>query len=325
MALYGVEPWTRSGDGFGVYFGLFARALAAALARPRRCRVRRAAVGRRPQLRPVPGTVALLAVAIGTTTFDGLAENSFWTDAGARHPGRARGRRPQRDARRSRSRTRSACSPWSCCSPACCSGSASRACARSTGAHGRPSSRGASRTRSSRSRFAYVLAHYFSLLAYQGQATALPGVRPARQGLGPLRHRRPRRSTTRSSRRNGIWYVQVGALVLGHVAGLVLAHDRALVVFDDPRVRDALAVLDARGDGGVHLARPVAPLGGERLMLPLAHAGHWLAEAAYVAAGARGRRLDLGQGAARTGGADAPPPLPTLASSSRCRAPAPRA
>jgi hypothetical protein len=27
-----------------------------------------------------------------------------------------------------------------------------------------------------------------------------------------------------------IWYVQVGALVLGHVAALVLAHDRALVV-----------------------------------------------------------------------------------------------
>jgi hypothetical protein len=34
-----------------------------------------------------------------------------------------------------------------------------------------------------------------------------------------------------------IWYVQVGALVLGHVAGLVLAHDRALYVFD--RAREA--------------------------------------------------------------------------------------
>jgi hypothetical protein len=31
----------------------------------------------------------------------------------------------------------------------------------------------------------------------------------------------------------GVWYVQVGALVLGHVAGLTLAHDRALVVYDD--------------------------------------------------------------------------------------------
>lgn len=30
-----------------------------------------------------------------------------------------------------------------------------------------------------------------------------------------------------------IWYVQVAALVGGHVSGLVLAHDRALVVYDD--------------------------------------------------------------------------------------------
>ena len=33
---------------------------------------------------------------------------------------------------------------------------------------------------------------------------------------------------------NGIWYVQVVALVLGHVAGLVIAHDRALTIFRDP-------------------------------------------------------------------------------------------
>jgi hypothetical protein len=32
-----------------------------------------------------------------------------------------------------------------------------------------------------------------------------------------------------------IWYVQVVALVTGHVAGLVLAHDRALVAFPGPR------------------------------------------------------------------------------------------
>ena len=32
-----------------------------------------------------------------------------------------------------------------------------------------------------------------------------------------------------------IWYVQVGALVLGHVAALVLAHDRALVLYGSQR------------------------------------------------------------------------------------------
>jgi hypothetical protein len=31
------------------------------------------------------------------------------------------------------------------------------------------------------------------------------------------------------------WYVQVVLVVLGHAAGLALAHDRALVLYDDPR------------------------------------------------------------------------------------------
>ena len=35
---------------------------------------------------------------------------------------------------------------------------------------------------------------------------------------------------------NGIWYVQVLALIAGHVAGLVLAHDRALTLWSEPRV-----------------------------------------------------------------------------------------
>ena len=34
----------------------------------------------------------------------------------------------------------------------------------------------------------------------------------------------------------GIWYVQVAALVIGHVAALTLAHDRALVVYGTGRV-----------------------------------------------------------------------------------------
>ncbi|WP_445152169.1 hypothetical protein [Baekduia sp. Peel2402] len=30
---------------------------------------------------------------------------------------------------------------------------------------------------------------------------------------------------------SAIWYVQVGALLVGHIGGLVLAHDRALLLF----------------------------------------------------------------------------------------------
>jgi hypothetical protein len=33
----------------------------------------------------------------------------------------------------------------------------------------------------------------------------------------------------------GVWYVQVFALVTGHVAGLCLAHDRALAIYPDTK------------------------------------------------------------------------------------------
>jgi hypothetical protein len=33
-----------------------------------------------------------------------------------------------------------------------------------------------------------------------------------------------------------VWYVQVGALVAGHVTALVLAHDRAIALYEDPRL-----------------------------------------------------------------------------------------
>jgi hypothetical protein len=82
--------------------------------------------------------------------------------------------------------------------------------------------------------FAYVLAHYFSFLAYQGQALGFLASDPLGRGWDLF-------GTTSSTidytvvSANGIWYVQVGALVVGHVAGLVMAHDRALVVFEDPK------------------------------------------------------------------------------------------
>jgi hypothetical protein len=77
---------------------------------------------------------------------------------------------------------------------------------------------------------AYVVAHYFSLFVLQGQF-AIPlasdpfgkswdlfgtvGFRPDLALLSP----------------NLVWYVQVGALVAGHVCGLLIAHDRAVHLF----------------------------------------------------------------------------------------------
>jgi hypothetical protein len=81
---------------------------------------------------------------------------------------------------------------------------------------------------------AYVVAHYFSLLAYQGQATAYLISDPLGDGANLF-------GTATASidygviSATGVWYIQVAALVAGHVSGLVLAHDRALGVYSSLR------------------------------------------------------------------------------------------
>jgi len=77
---------------------------------------------------------------------------------------------------------------------------------------------------------AYALAHYFSLLAYQGQATAFLVSDPLGDGSDLLGTAGTQIDYGLISA-TAIWYVQVGALVIGHVAGLTLAHDRALSVY----------------------------------------------------------------------------------------------
>ena len=73
---------------------------------------------------------------------------------------------------------------------------------------------------------AYVLAHYFTFLVFQGQA--IPTLASDPLGTAGL-------ATATINYRlispSMVWYFQVGALVAGHVAALVLAHDRALLVF----------------------------------------------------------------------------------------------
>jgi hypothetical protein len=81
---------------------------------------------------------------------------------------------------------------------------------------------------------AYLVAHYFSALAYNGQDL----VRLASDPLGDgsdLFGGAGKGIDYSVVSATGIWYVQVGALVIGHVAALVLAHDRALVVYGSAR------------------------------------------------------------------------------------------
>jgi hypothetical protein len=78
---------------------------------------------------------------------------------------------------------------------------------------------------------AYSVAHYFSLFALEGQATIALVSDPLGRGwdlFGTASHVvnftlvKPRT----------VAYVQCASIVVGHVAGVVIAHDRALVLFD---------------------------------------------------------------------------------------------
>ncbi|MCW2620388.1 MAG: hypothetical protein JWR28_3537, partial [Modestobacter sp.] len=75
----------------------------------------------------------------------------------------------------------------------------------------------------------YALAHYFSLLVLDGQLTWILASDPFRTGLDLFGTAGNAVNYTAISPRT-ISLVQVSAIVLGHVLGVVLAHDRAVRV-----------------------------------------------------------------------------------------------
>ena len=80
----------------------------------------------------------------------------------------------------------------------------------------------------------YVIAHYVYFLLYNGQAIGYLASDPLGHGwdlFGTADGAIDYSIITAT----GVWYVQVAVLVLGHVGGLVLAHDRALVLYKQPR------------------------------------------------------------------------------------------
>ena len=230
MSLYGVDRWIERGEAFSVYFNLLSRLSV--------FERRGGMIGVRPFLSglttlPVlPGTVALLAVIIGTTSFDGAKEGpayqtfipdllEFWLWLGLSRP-RA--------------------------------GELAFAVgyliaiafiylvyrlavlgARSVGG-------GHSATGLARAfvhslvpiALAYAAAHYVSLFLFQGQAVAYLVSDPLGDGWNLF-------GTASATIDFGIvsattfWYLQVGFVVAGHVGALVLAHDRALVLYEDSR------------------------------------------------------------------------------------------
>ena len=74
----------------------------------------------------------------------------------------------------------------------------------------------------------YAVAHYFSLLVFEGQLTWILASNPFAQDGVDLFGTYRNEIDLRLVAPRVIAAVQVGAIVLGHVLGVVLAHDRAV-------------------------------------------------------------------------------------------------
>jgi hypothetical protein len=231
MALFGVERWCRTGEVFSVYFGMFSQLGAFA--------VREGRLGRRLPLAAagrwaaIPGSAAVVIASIATTSFDGAQEGAFGSAIETVFEWLSDGGVGLTASLRLTDTVFMALSFLGV------------ALVYELGVRGMRTVPGAPPLAKLRTGFAhtlipialaYLLAHYFSLFVFQEQAqftyllsdplgtgsTDLFGT--ASGGID---------FTLLSS--NAIWYVQVGALVAGHVLALTLAHDRALAYWPDYR------------------------------------------------------------------------------------------
>jgi hypothetical protein len=221
QACFGTEAWTRWGETFSVYFNLFSR-ISVFETRDRVVGVR-PLLGGLPRLEPVPGTVAVLMVAIGTVTFDGLTQGSLWTGVvddlsdvfGVKLANTI----------------------------GLLLGVAIISVFYTLGMRGARSAGGSMDEGTLRRAFVhslvpialvYVAAHYLTFLLFEGQAIIYLASDPFGQGWDIF-------GTSKSAidygllSQNAQWYLQVALVVLGHVAALVLAHDRALAIYNDAR------------------------------------------------------------------------------------------
>ena len=226
MAVYGVDAWTRWGEAFSVYFNLFSR-LSVFERRDGVVGVRPPLSGL-PRLDEVPGTVGLVAVMIGTVTFDGLSQGQLWKDLAVRlNDGLASlGVSPDT-------------TPKLVATLGLALGVALVSGFYVAGIEGARSVGGDLDAERLRASFAhtlvpiamvYVAAHYLTFLLFEGQSIGFLASDPLGQGWDLL--------GTASAAidysligQNATWYAQVAFIVLGHVAALTLAHDRALALY----------------------------------------------------------------------------------------------
>jgi hypothetical protein len=231
MALFGTEEWCERGEVFSVYFGMFSQLGCFGVEDGR--------LGRRRPLSAathwakLPGSAALVIASIASTSFDGAQEGAFKSAIESTF---------RRFADAGFSLTTSLRLTDTIFMLLCFAGVA---LVYMLGVRGMRTIRGAPSFATLRVGFAhtlipialaYLIAHYFSLFVFQEQAqfTYLLSD-PLGTASTDLFGTASGGIDFRLLTANVIWYVQVGALVVGHVLGLTLAHDRALLYWPDYR------------------------------------------------------------------------------------------
>jgi hypothetical protein len=231
MALYGVETWISRGEAFSVYFNLFSR-LSPFETRDGRVGMRRPLSGL-ADLTPGSGTVPLVAVMIGSVTFDGASAGPIWTDIA---PDIARFFQDLGVSAQNSLEVTFLIGLIAAILLVYVFYRLGVLGARSVGG-------GFTSEQLARAfvhtlvpiALAYVAAHYFTLLLFQGQALSFLASDPLGDGSDLFGTADSQIDYTLIGA-NATWYWQVGFVVAGHVLALTLAHDRALALYQDAKL-----------------------------------------------------------------------------------------
>jgi hypothetical protein len=232
MLLFGRRTWTENGEAFHVYFGLLA--LIAPFA------VQEVEGRRRVVIRPpfagltvpqtIPGTIAFVAVMLGSVAFDGFSRTSWWQDRLYDLQARYIVDSPN-TADLAATGLNLLGLVVAVAGVALLFLTAVRAARLVSGAReGLSQLFVASLVPIA---LAYAVAHYFTLLINQGQFAIPLSSDPFGKGWDLFGTDNFQPSLFNSP--NAIWYTQVAVLVTGHVVGLALAHDRAVAIWGSAR------------------------------------------------------------------------------------------
>jgi thiosulfate reductase cytochrome b subunit len=258
MAAFGVEEWCERGEVFSVYFGMFGR-LGIFGARDGRLE-RRRPFAAATTWATIPGSAAVVLASIAATSYDGAAEGAVKDPIESA----AEWLIDQGMGRVGALRLTETVFMLICF--------AAVALVYMLGVRGMRTVPGAPSVEKLRAGFAhtlipialaYLVAHYFSLFVFQEQAQfGFLLSDPLGTGTTDLFGTANWEVDYKVLSTNDIWYVQVVSLVVGHVIGLMLAHDRALVYWRDYRKATAsqywmLAVMVAFTCFGLYLLSAV--------------------------------------------------------------------